>query len=83
MTHVQIERDLSERLISGRQTVQLRDEEGRLIGFFVPAGEWDPELKRWAEEAFTDDEIRAAQQETGGSTWKEIRDELEKRWPST
>jgi len=83
MTQMQIAQELSERLTSGRQQVELHDEQGRLIGFFVPAGEFTPELRAWAETAFSEEELLAAEQESGGSTWEEIRRELEEKWPST
>jgi len=82
MTAVEIQRDLKDRLSAGGQPVQLRDEEGHLVGFFVPADSGDVELWERARSAFTEEEIQQARQETGGQPLSEILDELEQRWPS-
>ena len=83
MTTVQIERALKEQLTSGKKQVELRDDEGQLVGFFVPASLSDVDLWELARRAFPEDEIKKARKEQGGQPLPEIRDELEQRWPST
>ena len=83
MTHLQIQQELANRLISSRDAVELRTEEGVLVGYFVPAQEGDQGLWEKARSAFSDEEVERARREPGGSTLQEILQELEDRWPST
>lgn len=83
MSSVQIQREFKERLSSCRERVELRDENGHLVGFFIPSLRDDAEMWEEARNAFTDEDIARARKETGkGVPLQDILQRLEAQWPS-
>lgn len=84
MPSIQIPIDLQQRLSAYRSGVELHDQDGQLVGYFVPSPEFDQDLWERVRNTFTDEEIAKASQQTGeGWTLQEILADLEAKWPST
>jgi hypothetical protein len=58
--------------------VELCDEEGRTVGFFVPANLRERLWYDWAKAQFTDDELERARRQPGGRTTAEVLERLRK-----
>lgn len=78
MTTIQIDKELSNRLTSGEQTVVVCDEAGNRIGVFV-RDETEEELYRRAQAMFSDEELERARREPGRYTLQEILNELQRQ----
>jgi hypothetical protein len=52
--------------------LELCDESGRTLGYFVPASEVEARHYEWARAQFTDEELERARGEPGGRTTAEI-----------
>jgi len=79
MTIVQIDSELRNRLHKLDGPLEFCDERGRRLGYFIPTPDAEREAYEWARGAFTDEEIERARKQEGGSTLREILDELEKQ----
>lgn len=77
MTRITLNAPLIEELKAIRERVEVCDDEGHRIGFFDPdrsASSYpDPRIP------FTEEELRLAEQETGGRPLSEILTDLERR----
>jgi hypothetical protein len=58
--------------------VELCDEEGRTVGFFVPVKLRERLWYDWAKAQFTDEELERARQQPGGRTTAEVLERLRK-----
>ena len=56
--------------------LEICDQSGRTLGYFVPSAEQGKLLYDWARQEFTDEEIDAARNESGGYRLDEILAEL-------
>ena len=56
--------------------LELRDESGEVLGYFVPASERERLLYAWAQAEFTDEEIASARREPGGLAIAEVLADL-------
>lgn len=56
--------------------IELCDESGNTVGFFVPACEEQRLLYAWARDEFTDEEVETARREPGGFSIAEVLAEL-------
>jgi hypothetical protein len=79
MTQLTLDPLLSSRFGSMDSEVELRDERGQLLGYFVP-----PHLHRelvlaWSRANVTDEELDAARREPGGRSLQEILVDLTQR----
>jgi hypothetical protein len=82
MSKITLDSDLKAKLNGGGAPVELCDEAGHTVGYFVSA-EWYREmLVAWAKDQVSEEELERARKQTGGRTWKEIRADLEKRCPT-
>lgn len=83
MIAVNLTRELTDRLTSQPDRVELRDPQGRRIGYFVRDTDDDVLMWQEARNAFTDEEIAQAQAEAGtGVPLHELLAKLEAQWPS-
>ena len=62
-----------------RTRLELCDEAGETVGFFVPVSEHQKLLYAWARNAFKDEEIELARQEPGGFAISEILEDLRRQ----
>ena len=76
MIKITVDDSLRKHLSDFAARIELCDESGRTVGFFVPASEEQQLLYAWARDQFTDDEIDAARCEPGGFTIEQILAEL-------
>jgi len=73
MTTIVLDRQTADRAKKVRDQAEVRDEEGRLLGTFLPAS--DPRY----DCPFTDEEIQKALDEPGGKPLRQILEELRAR----
>lgn len=59
--------------------IELCDENGRSVGFFLPAALHERLCYEWAKAAFTDEELQRARRESGGRTTAEVLHRLKKK----
>jgi hypothetical protein len=72
MIKITVDDSLRTRLSDFEKRIELCDETGRTVGFFVPASEEQRLLYAWAKDQFTDEEIEAARREPGGLSIEEV-----------
>ena len=72
MNKIVIDKDLRTRLDNLDTELELCDESGRTLGYFVPATETNPSLYEWARREFTEEEIESARKEPGGLNIAEV-----------
>ena len=72
MNRVTVDHSASSQLDGVRQPVQVFDENGKLLGHFVPTSSLDPT----ASCPFTDDELNKMRNESGGRPLNEIWDSM-------
>jgi hypothetical protein len=72
MTKVIVDEALRSKLNGLNEQMELCDESGRKLGHFLPADMYRDLLNAWADTLFTDEELRRAELETGGSTLADI-----------
>jgi hypothetical protein len=77
MTKLIVHPSLRSQLNGLASELELCDETGRTLGYFVPAAEHERQLYDWANAQFTDEELERARQEPGGRTTAEILARLE------
>jgi len=78
MNKVMLDETLRSKLGNLSQESQICDEEGQVVGLYVPMPEHDPELHRWAEAQISDEELERRAQEPGGRSTAEVLKRLEK-----
>ena len=76
MNRIVVEPSIRASLDNLSSRLELCDESGEILGYFVPASERDPLLYAWARTEFTDEEIDLALQEPGGLTIEEVLADL-------
>jgi hypothetical protein len=83
MSTVLIDAATAAKLSEPKTTVELRTEDGKLVGVFTPRREATPEDYEWARQQFTVEEIEAARREDGGFTTAEVLAYLQSLKPGT
>ena len=78
MSTVLIDSATAAKLSEPKTTVEVRTEDGKLVGDFTPRREATPEDYEWARSQFTLAEIEAARREPGGYTTAEVLDHLQR-----
>jgi len=76
MNKVMVDPLVRSRLQNLQSRLELCDESGETLGYFVPTSERDRLLYAWARDQFTDEEIESARNEPGGVTITEILADL-------
>jgi hypothetical protein len=76
MLKITVDDSLRSLLANFTTRIELCDESGRTVGFFVPAAEEQQRQYAWARHQFTDAEIDAARRESGGFTIEQILADL-------
>ncbi len=76
MNKIVVDPPLRSRLDNLDSRLELCDQSGRVLGYFVPASEQRRLLYAWAQAEFTDEEIKCARQEPGGMTIAELLADL-------
>jgi hypothetical protein len=76
MNRIVVDTSLRSRLDNLDFPLELCDEGGATLGYFVPAAERQRELYQWARTAFSDEDIERARREPGGSTTAEVLSSL-------
>ena len=71
MHKVTVDTSLVAKLGDLGEQIELCDEQGRTLGYYVPAS-YDPSLYTWAEEQVSVEELERRRQESGGHTTAEI-----------
>ena len=79
MNRIIIDGELRSRLDNLDSQMELCDESGRILGYYVPAAVCDPSLHQWARDQFTEKEIDRARAEPGGLSIGEVLDGLDDR----
>jgi hypothetical protein len=79
MVRVTIDDKVAASLAVAREQVELRDESGQRVGYFLPPAVHERLLYDWAESRISEGEIKAARDEMGGATLAELWDRLEKQ----
>jgi hypothetical protein len=79
MTTVVVDKELRNKLKDLEHPVEFCDEAGKTVGRFLPEAEYKKILYDLAGHMFTDDELDAAEKETGGRPLAEILAQLEGR----
>jgi hypothetical protein len=77
MTRLLVDAELRSKLCDSRQTVELYDEAGKLLGYFYPAA--DPADYARAIPRVSDEELRRRVRQGGGRPLADILADLEKR----
>lgn len=79
MIKITVDDALRARLADFEERIELCDEAGKTVGFFVPAAEAQRLWYDWAREQFTEDEIDAARNEAGGFSIDQVLADLQDR----
>jgi hypothetical protein len=79
MSTVLIDASTAAKLSQPMTTVEVRTEDGRLVGVFTPRREATPEDYEWARQEFTREEIELARNSGPGRPLAEIMADLRKR----
>lgn len=72
MTKVVLDAQLREKLNGLDKQLEVCDETGRTVGHFLPTEIYHEMLSRWAESAFSPEDLELAREQTGGRTLAEI-----------
>ena len=78
MSTVLIDATTASKLSQSQTTVEVRTEDGKLVGVFTPMREATPEDYEWAKQQFSREEIAKARAETGGYSTAEVLEHLGK-----
>jgi hypothetical protein len=78
MQKVTLDASLRSKLNNLDREVELCDESGATVGYFLPATWHQQLLYAWAKAQFTDEELELARQQKGGRTLAEILADLQK-----
>ena len=76
MTKMVLDEALRARLKDLAECIELCDQSGRTLGYFVPAADQQRSLYGWAHGEFTDKEIERARREPGGLPIAEVLENL-------
>ena len=76
MSHVTIDNNLSSRLHGLTESVELRDENGQVLGHFVPAATRPVELLPSDRCPYTAEQLQRMRNETGGKPLSAIWEQL-------
>ena len=76
MNRVLVEPSLRTKLHNLDSRLELCDQSGNTLGFFVPVSEQQRLFYAWAQSEFTDEEIEHAQAEPGGFSIAEVLADL-------
>ncbi len=68
---------LGSQLTASDDLLEICDESGQTIGYFVPAASRDPSWRQWAESAISVEELDRRRAEPGGRTTAEVLRRLE------
>jgi hypothetical protein len=79
MSTVLIDAATAAKLTEPCTRVEVRTEDGKLVGLFTPQREATPEDYEWARQQFTPEEIEAARNSGPGRPLAEIMGELRQR----
>ena len=77
MNKVTIDESLHAKLGSLSSEVEVCDESGQTVGYFVPADWHDDLLYAWAKAQVTDEELERARRQVGGQALADILARLE------
>jgi hypothetical protein len=72
MNRVVVDAAVLSKLDNLSSALELCDEAGVTLGYFLPAAGREREVYDWARGAFSDEEIEAARQQSGGVTTEEL-----------
>jgi len=72
MTQVIVNPELRAKLNGLSEEVEFLDESGQRLGRFLPSAKYRALLNLWADTLFTEEELKRAEQETGGRPLSEI-----------
>ena len=72
MTQVIVNPELRAKLNGLSEEVEFLDESGQRLGRFLPSDKYRALLNAWANTLFTEEELKRAEQETGGRPLSEI-----------
>ena len=78
MTRVIADESLKARFKGFLEPLEIRDEEGRLLGFFQPGVVNDPEVLAWADSVFTEERLERSRRSTVSYTTEEVLEHLRK-----
>jgi hypothetical protein len=79
MTRIVIDQSIRSKISNLAEQVELCDETGRTVGYFLPAGMHRALLRAWAEAQLSDEELERRRNEPGGKTLAEIWSELKSK----
>jgi hypothetical protein len=79
MNRVVVDTNVLSKLDNLSSALELCNEAGVTLGYFLPAADRQRELFDWARGAFSDDEIETARQQSGGVTTGELLARLNAR----
>lgn len=77
MTKVMIEDALVAKLITATEGVAVCNTSGRVLGYFIPAAEYDESQYAGITSPYSDEELERRENEPGGSTLAEIWQRLD------
>ncbi len=72
MNRVVVDTTVLSKLDNLSSALELCDEAGVTLGYFLPAADRQRQVYDWAREAFSEKEIDAARQQSGGVTTEEL-----------
>jgi len=72
MVNVTVDQRAAAALAAAREQVEVRDEAGHRIGYFLPPALHERLLYDWAESRVTESAVTTARAEDGGSTLAEV-----------
>jgi len=72
MTQVIVNPELRAKLNGLSEEVEFLDESGQRLGRFLPSDTYRALLNAWVDTLFTEEELKRAEQETGGRPLSEI-----------
>jgi hypothetical protein len=76
MTKVICDEAMRAKLDHGDEQVEVCDESGRTLGYFLPASTYERAAYEWANAEITDEELDRAEHEPGGYTTAEVLEYL-------
>jgi hypothetical protein len=72
MERVVVEPQMRAQLQDGKRSLELCDDTGQTMGFFLPAAEFLHWQYEWARRNYSSDELDRREQESGGRTTAEV-----------
>jgi hypothetical protein len=77
MRRITLDQSLRAKISDLEEQAEICDENGSIVGYYVPANWHGEMLYAWARDQFTDDELQSARQQKGGRSLVEILADLE------